>query len=176
MKIQNDFSGASTFTLAQLRTVLLLVLLLLFALLGYRIQLMNSTERALAKIDNEIALAESAFSSYQRVRTSVFVRDHAEMSRRVALLNSLAPVKSYPPTHILARLEELLPSDVLLNQYIQKQGGETIDIGVAANDSLSLTAFVHNLEAEEAFRQVLIVRQSSDRAGLQSYEIRLTLK
>lgn len=176
MKITNDYASASAISLKRLRIGLVLLLLLLTVMLVYRVILLKSTQSELAGIDNEIELAESAFNTYQRLGRSGIVRNYEEMSRRVSLLNRLAPMSGYPPAHILSGLEGLLPNDVLLTQYDQKQGSGSVDIAVASSDSLSLTAFVHNLEAEENFSQVLIVRQSTDGNSLHSYEIRLTLR
>lgn len=82
------------------------------------------------------------------------------MKQRVGEINQLSGGKGWPSSRILISLEKLLPKSVyLISLQHKQQTGELLLLAEAGKVEV-LTQFLHRLESEKHFAEVLLVRQT----------------
>ena len=101
----------------------------------------------------------------------------AALKRRAAAVNALTETRGWPAATLLARLEAWIPDEVSLVSVRHRiKDGEAIIVAEAENPE-HLTNFMHRLEKEPHFSEVLLSRQGAPAAGRDSkalqYELRL---
>lgn len=88
-------------------------------------------------------------------------QDLAAMEGRVHALNTVTGIHGLSISELFILLEEQLPKDVwLMSMHHKAREGETMLVAEAA-DPESLTRFMHKLELDPRFSQVLLVRRGS---------------
>jgi len=177
--IETNFSPVAPIRIENLRlyiSVFIVVAIICLVFLAFGVMDVN---RNIRNVDVQIATLKE---NYQKVNeTSLPLPDYAvmhELGRKVKLVNDLVRVVGDNTATILAVIENDLPKNALITRFAHKTKAGEIDITVKSTDTLALTAFVHDLEINKKFYQVLIRRQSHDKAdaAATSYDIRIIQK
>ncbi|MBI5783120.1 MAG: PilN domain-containing protein [Gammaproteobacteria bacterium] len=136
-----------------------------------------------AKAREKAVLTERLTDIESRLRERALIEalppleEMAALRQRAAAVNTLTEIRGWPATALLARFEEWLPDEVSLVSLRHRiKDGEIVLVAESENADL-LTGFMHRLEKEPHFSEVLLSRQGAPAGGrdnkLLQYELRL---
>ncbi|MDH5180202.1 MAG: PilN domain-containing protein [Gammaproteobacteria bacterium] len=92
-------------------------------------------------------------------------RTLAEFNRQLLLINNLEKSVGKSASFVMARIENLLPDSVyLINFRYQRDSGE-VSLTAESKQTSSLALFLHKLEKDELFSDVLLARQQQTGDG-----------
>lgn len=176
MITSTNFTDTSFIELKKMRllvwslAVISLILLLWVALVN------RSYQGDIEKLESEVIELEV---KYKEIEDSIHVVHEysamVEMGRRVDIVNDLIDIRGSSTAGLLGKFEKVLPKNVVLTNLVHRPKVGEVDVVIESKDTLSLTAFVNDLEEDKQFKQVLIARQSHPGEGDDSnaYEIKL---
>jgi CHAD domain-containing protein len=135
------------------------------------------------KVREKTVLTERLADIESRLRDQALIQalpppeEMAALRQRVATVNALTELRGWPATALLAQFEEWLPDEVSLVSLRHRiKDGEIVLVAESENADL-LTGFMHRLEKEPHFSEVLLSRQGAPAGGrankLLQYELRL---
>ncbi len=133
--------------------------------------------REKAVLTERLADIESRLRERALIEALPPAEEMAALRQRAAAVNTLTEIRGWPATALLARFEEWLPDEVSLVSLRHRiKDGEIVIVAEAENAEL-LTGFMHRLEKEPHFSEVLLSRQGAPASGrdnkLLQYELRL---
>lgn len=172
-----NFACASAVTLPRTRLALWIVFILISCLMLFEMfsaytqtQQVEEMKTKLEKLEYENKRITQTLSLLPNDNSLRQVRD------KVGVINELINIYGDTSVAVLYKLEAMLPSNVLIRYLEHKPKTGSVHLVIESDDTLALTSFVHNLEADDSFEQVLITRQShpdNDSKHYQ-YDIRIT--
>ena len=174
--MSTNFSIHQYYDLRKIRLYLSVVLVLIVAAVLYSTNLINEIDKNIVQAEKTKDVLQYELNVVQRTAESI--PDYStlkEIERMVDVVRQITHTKGDTTVKVLGTIEEMLPENAALTSFYHKLDIGEIDITVAANDTLSLTAFVHALEESERFSQVLITRQSHKEQETETfaYDIRI---
>lgn len=133
--------------------------------------------REKAVLHEHLADIESRLRERALIEQLPLPEEMAALKQRATAINALAGIRGWSSTTLLARMEEWLPDEVsLVSLRHRGKDGEVVLVAEAENAEL-LTGFMHLLEKEPHFSEVLLSRQGAPAHGRDSkllqYELRL---
>lgn len=174
--VSTNFSTQQLFDLRKLRLYMSVVFLVLLVTLLYLVDLIYELDGNIVNEKKTRDVLQYEYSVVKRAAESIpNYSTLKEIERKVNVVKDIAGTKGDTAVKVLGEIEKILPKDAALSSFYHKSKIGEIDITVSANDTLSLTAFVHALEKSERFNQVLITRQShqEQESDTISYDIRI---
>lgn len=174
--ISTNFIKRTPFIPEKLQLYVGALIVVMFVLLIYLLIRSSQVEEQLSQLKSRNESLNEQFE--QIARAAVSLPPPAvmqELDRKVELVNNLVNVVGESTVTVLSEIEKSLPNDALITTLSHKAKLGEVDLTVTSTDTLSLTAFVHDLESSEHFKQVLIRRQSHDAqdADATAYDIRI---
>jgi len=174
--ISTSFAKTTPFTIENLRVSVFVAIGFVAAVLIYMFVSLLQTEENVAQLEDRNDSLREQYKEISSSSLSLPANDVLEeLDRKVKLVNSLVNIVGDNTVAVLSDVEKTLPKEAMITSISHKAKLGQIDLTVKSTDSLSLTAFVHDLESNERFNQVLIRRQSHDgqNADATSYDIRI---
>lgn len=175
-KININFAPKSPITLNKARMIVAATVLLSVLAIVYQLNHLGRVEDEIKNIDIQLETLRKRHNQLKRV--SVTLPDYnvlEELDRKTQLVNKLVPHVGGNTLSVLDIIERNLPKNVLLTGFVHKPELGEIDLAVKSQDTVELTSFVHSLEANDSFKQVLIRRQSHGKGDKEDtlYDIRI---
>lgn len=174
--ISTNFIKPTPFIPEKLQLYVGISIVVMFVLLMYLLIRSSQVEQQLNQLESN---NETLSEQYDQIsRSEVALPDQSvmqELDRKVALVNNLGGIVGESTVTVLNEIEKSLPNNALITTLSHKAKLGEVDLTVKSTDTLSLTAFVHDLESSEHFNQVLIRRQSHDEqdSDATAYDIRI---
>lgn len=101
-----------------------------------------------------------------------------DIQHRVAMINKMVQTKSWEATLVLNKLEAIIPKEIYLTDFYYSQRAKESRISAETDATKNLSTFLHALESNPAFKEVLLIKQSHTKKKnktLISFDLRLKL-
>lgn len=174
--VTTNFSAQPLYDLGKLRLHLALVILVLLISVLFLTSNIYKMNGELVKERKIKEVLEYEYTVVQRAAESM--PDYStlkEIERKAGVIREISNTKGNTSVRVLGTIEKILQKNAVLTSFYHRSKVGEIDITIQANDTLALTAFVHELEESDDFKQVLITRQSHEEqeSDTFAYDIRI---
>lgn len=175
-QIKINFAPQFPLTLSRARLYVAIGVICCVLVMAYQMLTLDALHSRIEDIDRKVSSLSEKHKRLEKV--SVTLPDYnvlKELERKSKLVNKLVHHIGDNTLSVLNVVEKELPGKVLLTEFVHQPELGEIDMTLKSQDTDELTAFVHHLEANKNFRQVLIRRQShaKEDEGTTVYEIRV---
>lgn len=160
MRLTINLATRRYVNLRRLNALLVACLLLLGALLVFKVREVAYNQAELARIRKLSANTGS------RPGETVSEAQLQALSAKIRFANGLIEKKTTNWISLLDRLEEVVPDGVSLTQIEPSQREQLLKISGAARNFANLRAFLENLEQSQNFSEVYLLSQTETKVGL----------